>query len=103
MRLRAPIMPWRKPRGRTEEDVSRPYPILVWTIRKGGAASAAGGVLELINLGKHGGGFLLHRVAHALEIRIAKLARLVFEAEVAEVLVDHFLALVEISQASLLL
>ena len=61
------------------------------------------GFFQLVDFGECGGGFLLHRGAQVLEIRFAKLAGLVFEAEVAEVLVDHFLAFVKVGQAGFFL
>src|ERR1051326_5509734 len=59
------------------------------------------GGLQHLNFRQDSSGFSLHADAHGIIVRLGEFARLEFEVQVAQVLIDHFLALVEICNPGL--
>src|SRR6266850_7904329 len=57
---------------------------------------------QLRDLSQHSSGFRLKRAARGVKILLGEFSCLVFEVQVAQILVDHFLALAQIDHAGLL-
>ena len=60
-----------------------------------------GGLFQARDLRHDRGRFFFERRAHGLIVRVRNLAGLVFEIQIAQVLVDRFLALAEIAEPRL--
>src|SRR5215813_6309917 len=56
---------------------------------------------ELLDFSQDSGGFGFHPLAHAFVISLGELAGLEFEIQVADVLIDDFLPLVEVGEPGL--